>query len=215
MICGTRPRNRPMLALLLVIAALHASPAFAQHAKRLIIIDRKLFQKWLEEDVRWIITDQERADFDKLTDDTQRDQFVETFWERRNPTPGSPENAFKDEHYRRIAYTNQHFTAGIPGWKTDRGRFYIMYGPPDKIVRHQRSDRPWPDTTQTGNSDSEEWHWAYIEGLGCDIILEFVDTCGCGEYHLPIEDKATQRKLMPVRPRDVSPMCLVDKILFP
>jgi GWxTD domain-containing protein len=84
---------------------------------------RKPYQKWLDEDVRYIITDKERADFSKLTTDKQRDQFVEDFWARRNPTPQSPENPYKEEHYRRIAYTNTHFAARVPGYRTDRGRF--------------------------------------------------------------------------------------------
>ena len=90
---------------------------------------------------------------------------------------GAPENTFKEEHYRRIAYANQHFAAGIiPGWKTDRGRFYIMYGPPDKVIHHLSSDMQQPDGVQKRHFDSEEWHWTYIEGLGCDVVLEFVDT---------------------------------------
>jgi GWxTD domain-containing protein len=89
------------------------------------------YKKWLNEDVRWIISDQERADFKKLWTDEQRDRFVVAFWDRRNSVPGAVRNAFKEEHYRRLAYANQHFAEGIPGWKTDRGRFYIMYGSPD------------------------------------------------------------------------------------
>lgn len=143
------------------------------------------YQKWLDEDVRWIITDEERAEYSKLATDQQRDHFVEAFWERRNPTPGAPDNMFKEEHYRRLAYANQHFAAGVPGWKTDRGRFYIIYGPPDEIVRHLPSDKAHLDEIQKKNDfPSEEWHWEYIEGLGRDVTLKFVDTCGCGQYHL-------------------------------
>jgi len=91
---------------------------------------REIYKKWLEEDVAWIITGQERADFVKLSTDKQRDEFVVAFWERRNPRPGSSENKFKEQHYRRLAYANTHFAAGVPGWKTDRGRMYILYGPP-------------------------------------------------------------------------------------
>jgi len=94
------------------------------------------YKKWLDEEVPYIITDEERAAFKKLTTDEEREQFIEQFWERRNPNPGSPENEFKEEYYRRIAYSNEHFASGIPGWKTDRGRMYIMYGPPDEIESH-------------------------------------------------------------------------------
>src|SRR5215471_14548096 len=96
----------------------------------------KTYKKWLDEDVRWIITDEERSAFMQLSNDEERDQFIEAFWARRDPTPDTPENEFKEEHYRRIAYANEHFAAGIPGWKTDRGRIYIMYGPADGIESH-------------------------------------------------------------------------------
>ncbi len=106
------------------------------------------YQKWLDEDVRYIITDQERADFKKLTTDDKRDKFVEAFWERRNPTPKSSENPFKEEHYHRIAYTNTHFAASVAGYRTDRGRFYIMYGPPDSI-----------DSKSALAPPTETWHY--------------------------------------------------------
>src|SRR5690242_5906905 len=89
------------------------------------------YRKWLTEDVRWIISNQERQSFLQRNSDEDRDRFVATFWEQRNPTPGSQPNPFKEEHYRRLAFANQHFAATAPGWKTDRGRVYILYGPPD------------------------------------------------------------------------------------
>src|SRR5260370_20899257 len=82
----------------------------------------KVYKKWLNEDVVWIITDQERAAFKQLSNDEERDNFIEAFWQRRDPTPDTEENEYKEEHYRRIAYANEHFAAGIPRWKTDRGR---------------------------------------------------------------------------------------------
>ncbi len=94
----------------------------------------RVYKKWLNEDVIWIITDQERAAFKQLSNDEERDNFIEAFWQRRDPTPDTEENEYKEEHYRRIAYANEHFAAGIPGWKTDRGRIYIMYGPADEIT---------------------------------------------------------------------------------
>jgi len=96
----------------------------------------KTYKKWLNEDVVWIITDQERAAFKQLSNDEERDNFIEAFWQRRDPTPDTEENEYKEEHYRRIAYSNEHFAAGIPGWKTDRGRIYIMYGPADEVDSH-------------------------------------------------------------------------------
>jgi GWxTD domain-containing protein len=136
------------------------------------------YKKWLREDVVWIITDQERADFKKLLGDKQRDEFVVAFWERRNPTPGFPANSFKEEHYRRLAFANTHFAAGIPGWKTDRGRIYIVYGSPDEIGRHPGSPEQYP---------SEVWRYKIMKGIGSDVSVEFVDTCRCGDYQLTVD----------------------------
>ncbi len=149
------------------------------------------YQKWLSEEVPYIITNEERAAFKKLSTDDEREAFIETFWERRNPSPGSPENEFKEEYYRRIAYANEHYASGIPGWKSDRGRIYIMYGPPDDIDSHPSGgmyNRPMSE----GGGDTtaypfEDWRYRYIDGIGEDINLEFVDTTMTGEYHLTMD----------------------------
>src|SRR5215813_6981131 len=94
------------------------------------------YRKWLNEDVAYIISDEERTAFKRLQTDEEREQFIEQFWLRRDPTPDTIENEFKEEHYRRIAYANEQFASGIPGWKTDRGRIYITYGPPDEKETH-------------------------------------------------------------------------------
>jgi GWxTD domain-containing protein len=149
------------------------------------------YKKWLDEDVRWIITDEERSAFKQLSNDEERDQFIEAFWQRRDPTPDTIENEFKEEHYRRIAYANEHFPAGIPGWKTDRGRMYIMYGPADEIESHPSGgtyDRPMEEGGGTTSTyPFETWRYRYIEGVGQEIIIEFVDTCMCGDYHMTID----------------------------
>src|SRR5262245_13328445 len=85
------------------------------------------YRKWMNEDVTYILTDEERSVFKRLQTDEERESFIESFWARRDPTPDSIENEFKEEHYRRIAYANERFASGIPGWKTDRGRIYITY----------------------------------------------------------------------------------------
>ena len=72
------------------------------------------YKKWLNQDVRWIITPEEQSAFKQLSNDEERDQFIEQFWLRRDPTPDTPENEYKEEHYRRIAYANEHFPAGKP-----------------------------------------------------------------------------------------------------
>jgi len=149
------------------------------------------YKKWLDEDVRWIITDEERSAFKQLSNDEERDQFIEAFWQRRDPTPDTIENEFKEEHYRRIAYANEHFPAGIPGWKTDRGRMYIMYGPADEIESHPSGgtyDRPMEEGGGTTSTyPFEDWRYRYIEGVGQEVIIEFVDTCMCGDYHMTLD----------------------------
>ena len=149
------------------------------------------YKKWLDEDVRWIITDEERSAFRQLSNDEERDQFIEAFWQRRDPTPDTIENEFKEEHYRRIAYANEHFAAGIPGWKTDRGRMYIMYGPADEIESHPSGGSYERPMEEGGGSTStypfEDWRYRYIEGIGQEVIIEFVDTCMCGDYHMTLD----------------------------
>ena len=149
------------------------------------------YKKWLDEDVVWIISDEERAAFKQLSNDEERDNFIEAFWQRRDPTPDTEENEFKEDHYARIAYTNEHFAAGIPGWKTDRGRMYIMYGKPDEIESHPSGgtyERPMDEGGgETSTFPFEQWRYRYLEGIGQEVIIEFVDTCMCGEYHMTMD----------------------------
>jgi GWxTD domain-containing protein len=151
----------------------------------------KTYKKWLNEDVVWIITDEERAAFKQLSNDEERDNFIEAFWQRRDPTPDTEENEYKEEHYRRIAYANEHFAAGIPGWKTDRGRIYIMYGPADEIDSHPSGgtyERPMEEGGgETSTFPFEDWRYRYLEGIGQEVIIEFVDTCMCGDYHMTLD----------------------------
>ncbi len=161
------------------------------NAKALKIELSKTYKKWLDEDVRWIITDQERSAFMQLSNDEERDQFIEAFWQRRDPTPDTEENEFKEEHYRRIAYANEHLAAGIPGWKTDRGRMYIVFGPADEIEAHPSGgtyQRPMEEGGgETSTFPFETWRYRYIEGIGQEVIIEFVDTCMCGDYHMTMD----------------------------
>src|SRR5581483_5755182 len=151
----------------------------------------KTYKKWLDEDVRWIITDEERSAFMQLSNDEERDQFIEAFWQRRDPTPDTEENEFKEEHYRRMAYANEHFAAGIPGWKTDRGRMYIVFGPPDEIESHPSGGTYQRPMEEGGGTTStfpfEDWRYRYIEGIGQEVIIEFVDSCMCGDYHMTMD----------------------------
>lgn len=162
-----------------------------QQKKAVLEKESGYYKKWVNEDVRWIITDEELSAWKKLTTNAERDNFIEAFWQRRDPTPDTEENEYKDEHYRRIAYANEHFAAGVPGWRTDRGRMYIMYGKPDSIETHPMGG-PYQRPAEEGGGSTETypfetWRYRYLEGIGQEIEIEFVDTCGCGEYHMTID----------------------------
>jgi GWxTD domain-containing protein len=146
------------------------------------------YKNWLDQDVVYIITPEERHTFLHLSTNEEREQFIEAFWQRRNPDPDSAENTYKEEHYRRIAYANEHYASGIPGWKTDRGKIYIMWGPPDEVDSHPTGgtwDRPMDQGGgETTTYAYEDWRYRYLEGIGENVELEFVDPTGTGEYHL-------------------------------
>jgi len=149
------------------------------------------YRQWLNEDVIYIISPEERNAFLQLDTNEEREQFIEQFWLRRSSNPDLPDNDFKEEHYRRIAYANEHYASGIPGWKTDRGRMYIMWGPADEVDSHPSGgtyDRPMEEGGgSTTTYPWETWRWRYLEGIGENIILEFVDPSGSGEYHLTMD----------------------------
>src|SRR5450432_3623227 len=150
------------------------------------------YRKWLNEDAAYIVTNEERAAFQRLETDQEREQFIEQFWLRRDPTPGTVANEFKEEHYRRIAYANSNFASrDIPGWKTDRGHIYITYGPPDEKESHPAGSTYQRPAEQGGGTTSvfpfEQWRYRYIEGIGADIIIEFVDSAMSGEYHMTLD----------------------------
>ncbi len=151
----------------------------------------RALRKWLDEDVSYIITNEERAAFKALKTDEEREQFIEQFWLRRDPTPDTIENEYKEDHYERIAYANERFASGIPGWKTDRGRIYILYGKPDEIESHPSGgtyDRPIEEGGGTTSTfPFEIWRYRYIEGIGNEVLLEFVDPSMSGEYRMTID----------------------------
>src|ERR1700757_505601 len=149
------------------------------------------YKSWLDQDVAYIITDEERKAFKNLSNDEEREAFIEQFWLRRNPNPDSPDNEFREEHYRRIQYANDHYAAGKPGWKTDRGHMYIAFGPPDSTESHPSGgsyQRPQDEGGgETSTFPFEIWHYRYLEGIGENIDIEFVDTCQCGDYHMTLD----------------------------
>jgi GWxTD domain-containing protein len=149
---------------------------------------KKAYKDWLEKDVTYVITDEERKAFKKLATDDERERFIEEFWRRRDPDPDTDENEFKEEYYERIAYANEHFASGIPGWKSDRGRIWIMYGKPDERETHPMGGNYERPSYEGGGSTStypfETWFYRYIAGVGSGVEIEFVDPTGSGEYRI-------------------------------
>jgi GWxTD domain-containing protein len=149
---------------------------------------KEAYKKWLENDVAYIITSEEKKAFRALQTDEERENFIENFWRRRDPDPDTEENEFRDQYYERIAYANEHFTSGIPGWKTDRGRIYITWGKPDEIETHPSGgayDRPsYEGGGSTSTYPFEIWWYRHLDGVGDGIDIEFVDPTGSGEYRI-------------------------------
>ena len=178
-IFSLRTQSALFIALILAACCLIAS-AQTQLSSR--------YKKWLDEDVSLIITPPERADFQNLSSDDQREKVIIDFWERRNPNPGTPENKFKEEHYRRLAYANIHFAftdkkdKSTPGWKTDRGRIYILYGQPDSIDNHGGGGYQLASGVKAATDPYELWYYKSIPGIGQDVSVRFVDHCRCGDF---------------------------------
>jgi GWxTD domain-containing protein len=169
---------------LLLACAVTVVPAQKRAAKKELTSG---YTRWTQEDVAYIITDEEKKAFDQLTTDDEREQFVEQFWLRRDPTPDTIENEYKEEHYRRIAYANEHYASGIPGWRTDRGRIYIRFGPPDEIEAHPSGGSYLRPAAEGGGETStypfEIWRYRHLDNVGDDVMVEFVDPTMSGEYH--------------------------------
>jgi GWxTD domain-containing protein len=149
---------------------------------------KKAYKDWLEKDVAYIITDEERKAFKKLSTDDERERFIEEFWRRRDPDPDTDENEYREEYYERIAYANEHYASGVPGWKTDRGRIYIQWGKPDEVESHPSGGTYNRESYEGGGSTStypfERWFYRYLPGVGSGIEIEFVDPTGSGEYRI-------------------------------
>ena len=194
---SSRRMRRPAIALLALLFAVPST--FAQNKKaqdqdpmskprKEKAELKKAYKDWLDKDVTYIITDEERKAFKKLETDEERERFIEEFWRRRDPDPDTDENEYREEYYERIAYANERFASGIPGWKTDRGRIYIMYGKADEVESHPAGGRYNRESYEGGGSTStypfEKWFYRYIAGVGSGIEIEFVDPTGSGEYRI-------------------------------
>lgn len=150
-----------------------------------------VYKEWLNGPVSYIITPEERSAFLHLETNEERENFIENFWERRNPDPGSADNSYKEDYYERIAYANEHYSSGIPGWKTDRGRIYLMWGKPDDVDSHPAGG-PYERPADEGGGETttypfEDWTYRYLPGIGENVVIEFVDPTGSGEYHLSMD----------------------------
>lgn len=158
------------------------------------------FKKWLREDVVYLITPDEKEVFLNLQTDAERDRFIEQFWDRRNLDRRSGSNEFKEEHYRRIQYANENFTAGLPGWATDRGMIYIKFGPPDDIEDHPAGSTYVRPRHEGGGTTLvnpfQVWHYNFIEGIGLDIDIEFVDLHGGNLYRFARDELEKDALLM-------------------
>ena len=185
-----------LLALSVVLTLASSGASFAQETEEKKAAQRDrlqeevqdYFRQWLEQDVTHIISPEEKHVFRKLRTTEEKEQFIEQFWYRRNPDPMTPSNQFKEEHYRRLAYANERFQSGVPGWKTDRGRIYIIHGQPAEIEKHQPGEQYQRPSHEGGGFTMvygfEIWRYRYIEGIGPDVEIEFVDPSGSGEYRL-------------------------------
>jgi len=201
-----------LASLLLVPSALTSAPQKKNEPKKQEVkkqdnnksreaeLGNRALRKWLDEDVAYIISDEEKAAFKALETDEEREQFIENFWLRRDPSPETIENEFKEDHYSRIAYANDRFASGKPGWKTDRGRIYVLYGKPAEIESHAGGGMYERPIEEGGGTTStfpfEIWRYRYVEGLGNDILLEFVDPTMTGEYRLTIDPSEKDALLM-------------------
>jgi GWxTD domain-containing protein len=149
---------------------------------------KKAYRDWLDKDVAYIITDEERKAFKKLETDEERERFIEEFWRRRDPDPDTDENEYREEYYERIAYANEHYASGVPGWKTDRGRIYITWGKPDEVESHPSGGSYDREASEGGGSTTtypfEKWFYRYLPGVGSGVEIEFVDPTGSGEYRI-------------------------------
>ena len=179
-----------MLALAGALAAWQSSTPSGTQAPPASQANASPYTKWLEEDVVYIIEAKERTAFLNLKTNEERDHFIEQFWLRRDPTPGTAANEFKEEHYRRIAYANQHFASSLPGWKTDRGRIYIMFGSPDEIESH-------PNGAPQRALPFDVWRYRQIKGVGTNVIMEFEDRDHNGEFHMTMDPNPEKGKFVP------------------
>jgi GWxTD domain-containing protein len=159
------------------LLALTAVPAPVRSGQAVPLPDR--YRVWVEEEAVYIITSRERDVFLRLRADKERDIFIEAFWRQRDPTPGTDRNEFREEHYRRIQHANRTYGRSTPkmGWQTDRGRIYIILGPPRTIEQYDNVNNVYP---------TEIWFYQGNESLGLPPAFNviFFKRDGIGDYVL-------------------------------
>ena len=162
--------------LLVGVVALGCSFALAQKQTRKPSSNssqsdlKSVYERWVDEDVAYIITPEEKRAFLLLKSDAERERFIAQFWRARDANAGERENAYRTEHYRRFAFANQNFGVGtLPGWKTARGRIYITMGEPDEIRK-----------AATG----EVWFYRHAPGFGTNVEIEFTHNSDPGEFRM-------------------------------
>jgi GWxTD domain-containing protein len=139
----------------------------------------KLLEEWPERYVKWILTSSERNAYRALATDEERLEFIELFWARRDPNPETPENEYRREYLERYAFVANRLSAGRPGWSTDRGRLYLILGPPHSMQQNPMGryglERP-----------SEIWTYNNLDipGFPPSFDFEFVDFNGTGNFEL-------------------------------
>lgn len=187
-----------LAAVVLIASAATVLSAWQESPKRSTAAEKKEnqitnpWEKWLNEDVVYIISKEEKAAFRRLKTDEERQHFAEQFWAHREARGGTG----KEEHHRRIQFANDHFAENKAGWRTDRGHTYILYGPPDEIDSHPsagRYERPAAEGGGGGNTYPFE-DWRYHEGGGKNRDVEFVDRMGSAEFRIATDPKEKYRK---------------------
>ena len=147
-----------------------------------------VIKDWIEKEGSLVVTPAEARAIKALKTDEERENFIATIWRRRDPDPDTEENEFREQFYERIAYANEHFSSGKPGWMTDRGRIYIRWGKPDSIESRPSGgsyDRPaYEGGGSTTTYPFEIWFYRHLDTVGDGIEVEFVDPTGTGEYRI-------------------------------
>jgi GWxTD domain-containing protein len=175
----------------LSLQPLSPAPSVARQIADPVQATRQFLVAWVDQEVPDIASSEERNTFQGLRTDEEREQFIAAFWQRRDPTPGTADNEFRSEYYRRIADANQRFTtpSGIRGWLTDRGRTLILHGEPDQRANAALAALRREDGSVISLGPLELWRYRYIQGIGNNVELTFVDTARRGNYRLELDPK--------------------------